>query len=69
MIWLNENEIQRLTGYKQASKQCAWLSANDYRFTLSGDGKPLVPTEQFGVKSKPKTGKEPNFEAIHGAVA
>lgn len=69
MIWLDDYEIQRLTGYKQPTKQAAWLSANGYKFNLAGDGRPLVPAEQFGVKSNAKAGKGPNFGAIHGKAA
>lgn len=69
MIWLDDHEIQRLTGYKQPTKQAAWLSANGYKFTLAGDGRPLVPVEQFGVKSTARAGKGPNFGAIQNAKA
>jgi Domain of unknown function (DUF4224) len=68
MIWLDENEITRLTGYKQPSKQIAWLSANGHKFTVSGEGRPLIPASQFGVQSKPK-GKAPDFGAINGKAA
>ena len=70
MNWLPESDLERLTGYKQPSKQIAWLSANGYKFTVSGSGKPLVDSEQFSVKSKVAKSKQPNFEAItHGQAA
>jgi len=70
MNWLPESDLERLTGYKQPSKQIAWLSANEYKFTISGSGKPLVDAEQFSVKSKMVKSKQPNFEAIkYGAAA
>ena len=70
MIWLSDSDIERLTGYKQPSKQSTWLSQNGYKFTLAGNGKPLVDSEQFSVKSKVVKSKQPNFEAItHGQAA
>jgi hypothetical protein len=69
MIWITDSDIERLTGYKQPSKQCAWLSAHSYKFTLSGEGKPLVPSEQFSVKSKPRAVNGPNFGAINDKAA
>ena len=69
MIWLSDSDIERLTGYKQPSKQAAWLSQNDYKFTMAGNGRPLVPAEQFGVKSKPRAAASPNFGAINGKAA
>jgi len=69
MIWLSDHEIERLTGYKQPTKQAAWLSQNEYKFTLAGNGRPLVPSEQFSVKSKPRASHGPNFGAINGKAA
>jgi hypothetical protein len=69
VIWLDDYEIQRLTGYKQPTKQAAWLSENGYKFTLAGSGKPLVAAEQFGVKSQAARSKQPNFGAINGQAA
>lgn len=68
MIWLSDAEIERLTGYKQPVKQANWLAQNGYKFTASGSGRPLVPAEQFGVKSKPRA-TVPNFGAINGKAA
>ena len=68
-MWLNESEIERLTGKKQAKKQMLVLSGMNVPFTVSGDGKPLVIESVFTMKARRSKDSQPNFEAIHGAVA
>ena len=68
-MWLNESEIERLTGKKQAKKQMLVLAQMNIPFTVSGDGKPLVIQTVFTMKASRAKSTQPNFEAIHGSAA
>ena len=37
-MFLSEEEIVALTGYKRRGKQADWLQANGFNFHLRGDG-------------------------------
>ena len=68
-MWLNESEIERLTGKKQAKKQMVVLAQMNIPFIVSGDGKPLVVESVFTMKARRERSSQPNFEAIHGSAA
>lgn len=41
-MFLADQQIAELTGYKRPSAQRRWLIRNGYRFEVRGDGRPCV---------------------------
>jgi hypothetical protein len=42
MLTLSAADLQQLTGYKLAEKQCGWLKANGVPFRLDHRSRPIV---------------------------
>lgn len=64
-IWLNDDELVELTGYKQREKQKRAIAELGLRFrTRPADGFPLVDRAQFesGLTGKPAR-REPNWSS------
>ncbi|GAB2721586.1 DUF4224 domain-containing protein [Comamonas sediminis] len=40
--FLSDDEVSRVTGYKQAAPQREWLDNNGWVYTVSGAGRPIV---------------------------
>ena len=64
-LWLDDNELHALTGYKNRAKQAAVLAKLrppiQYR-VRPHDSYPLVERAQFqGVQGRPKPKTEPNY--------
>jgi hypothetical protein len=59
VLVLTPEELQEVTGLKQASSQIRWLSENGWLFHVGGDGLPKVDREYYrervGVKSVKKS--------------
>lgn len=69
MIFLNTDEIQDLTGFKLATRQCRWLSDHGYPFDTSRSGKPKVLRTYLEQRLCPTLNningiEEPNFAAL-----
>ena len=59
-MFLNKEEIARLTGYRQRAKQIMALSLMGLRFFVPPDGWPRVLKEDLDGKKE----EEPDFSAI-----
>jgi len=69
MLFLNNEEIYDLTGFKLATAQCRWLTENGYPFDTNHSGKPKVLRSYLEQRLCPtaissKGFEEPNFEAL-----
>ena len=61
-LWLNEDELVELTGYRQREKQRRALASLGVQFrSRPADGFPLVTRAQF--ESRDRRRAEPNFAA------
>jgi hypothetical protein len=67
-LWLTEDELIELTGYRQREKQRRALAELRVQFrSRPADGFPLVARALFTVTdSKPVKRAEPNFGASYG---
>lgn len=65
-LFLNDKEIEILTGYRKPKSQREWLRKQNINFFLTKTGKPIVIRETIKeTKSLLRHyGVEPNFEAI-----
>lgn len=65
MLWLDDDELATLTGYKQRAKQKAALARLGVRFrSRPADGFPLVERAQFQANLTGKARKaEPDWSA------
>ena len=73
-VFLLPGEVEELTGFKVASRQCRWLEEKGWRFVASGSGKPIIARkyaekmlgcgDDEGLMFAPT----PNFGAILRAV-
>jgi hypothetical protein len=43
-MFLTEDQLQELTGYRQPKAQVTWLQKNGVRHYVRADGRPKVPT-------------------------
>jgi len=65
-LWLQENELIELTGWRQRKKQRLALAELSIKFrTRPADGFPLVERAQFENLSAEKRRREPDWSAIH----
>lgn len=63
-LWLNDDEITELTGYKLREPRCKALAELGVSFKRRpADGFPLVERAQFDGSQKPQRKKEPNWAA------
>ena len=62
MIFLTEDEMVELTGYRQPVKQIGWLQKWRIRHTVTRDGRPKVTLAAVEGSETPKT--TPNFAAL-----
>jgi len=68
-MFLNQEELIKLTGYKQRASQIKWLREHGIRFLVGGDDQPKIMLTQveelIGAAPKSKRKKvEPNFDAL-----
>ena len=64
MLWLDDDELVTLTGYKQRAKQKAALARLGVRFrSRPADGFPLVERSQFQDLTGKARKAEPNWSA------
>lgn len=68
-MFLNQEEIERLTGYIKPKCQCEHLKKNGTPFKVDAFGKPLVlkdyVNQMLGGIKKPRV-SQPNFDALNG---
>jgi hypothetical protein len=66
-LWLNEDELIELTGYRQREKQRKALASLGVQFrSRPSDGFPLVDRAQFSGSPKARKSTEPNFGGAYG---
>jgi hypothetical protein len=66
-LWLTDDELIELTGYRQRDKQRRALAELRVQFrSRPADGFPLVARAQFTTDVKPTRRTEPNFGASYG---
>ena len=71
-LFLTQEELTQLTGFKKTSKQLKWLLENNFSFVIGGDGSPRVLYKHMeivlgGIEHTKRSPTIPNFEAlIHG---
>jgi len=65
-MFLTNEEICELTGYKRHTAQCRWLADRGYRFEVNSLGRPVVLVSIVERRLQPsgRTTKQPNFEAL-----
>lgn len=68
-MFLPEEDLVALTGYKKSSSQIQWLQDNNWPFAVAGDGKPRVLRDlviaRLGDTTK-KTSSEPKLHFRNG---
>lgn len=62
MIFLTDEEMIEMTGYRQPAKQIRWLQKWRIRHTVNRDGRPKVTRAAVEGSETPKT--TPNFAAL-----
>lgn len=69
-IFLSQEEIQQITGFKRSFAQVRWLQENGFEVKIRADGSPLVSRSHFelimGGIIPADNGRacEPDFSAI-----
>lgn len=67
-LFLTEEEISDLTGYRYAVYQMRWLKQRGWKFEVAADGKPRVLRAHLDLKlgGTPKRDRrsDPNWEAL-----
>jgi hypothetical protein len=63
MAIVDFEELQLLSGYKQASKICRFLKDNSIPFVVGSDGKPRTTTDMLneGLRNEQSTTSEIRF--------
>ena len=67
--WLAPEQVERLTGRRQAAAQCRALARMGVSFAVSATGEPLVDASAYFTEAKPRKKPEPNWGAIRGRAA
>jgi hypothetical protein len=69
-FFLLPSEVEELTGFKSAGRQCRWLEEKGWRFVASGSGKPIIARKYAekmlgcGDQEGSMFAPTPNFGAI-----
>lgn len=70
-LFLTDDELQTLTGFKAYARQIAWLNSKGWRFEINGNRKPIVARKyaekMLGCGVPEERGYFPNFSAMQGA--
>jgi len=68
-MFLTTEEIELLTGHRQAGAQIRWLQRTGYRVVVNALGRPVVARAEVDRKlAGGRTARqEPNYAAINGA--
>lgn len=61
-MFLTDDEIYDLTGYRQPAAQVRWLQKNGVQHYVRSDGKPRVLPSALEEREQPSA--RPNFEAL-----
>lgn len=65
-VFLTADQLQELTGYRQAAAQIRWLKRQGITHYVRADGHPVVPISALSEeRSQPRA--RPNFAAIRTA--
>jgi hypothetical protein len=44
-MFISDQELETLTGYKRGAEQCKWLTSNGWVFAVDAHGKPRVAVD------------------------
>lgn len=70
-MFLTDDQLHDLTGYRQRPAQRDWLAANGYRFDVRRDGRPNVLVDQVrerqGIRSTAGSKPGPDFSWLEKA--
>lgn len=67
-MFLEDDELAKLTGYKFKSKQIEWLRAEAIPFRVSATGHPVVTRDAIEGRKEPPAPPErwvPKFAGVH----
>jgi hypothetical protein len=66
-VFLTPEELEQLTGLKQAKSQIKWLQRKGYVYEISATGVPVVSVRHVEAKLTGNAGNdEPNWAALAG---
>ena len=71
-MFLSDEELVRLTGRPQKSKQIEWLRNHGWRFAVKATGHPLVAiseAQRHLVGGSSRAPAQPNWDALNGSQA
>ena len=68
-MFLSQQDIEILTGYKSRNKQARWLAGNGIRFLLAGNGKIVILQSEIehhlcSAEGAIDKREKPNLEAL-----
>lgn len=66
-MFLSEDDVRGLTGYKQTAKQIKWLTDQGFTFYVRADGRVAILREHVETlmcNSKHQPRPSPNFSAL-----
>ena len=65
-MFLTNEEIVALTGYRRYSAQLRWLADHGYRFEVNALGRPVVlaSSVEHRLQQRTRSTREPRFEAL-----
>lgn len=63
-MFLTADQLEELTGYRQAAAQVRWLQRNGITHYVRADGRPVVPSTAItgGAASRGRTG--PDLDSV-----
>lgn len=65
-MFLTDDELHDLTGYRRHAEQVKWLRKNGVRVFVRADGAPRVLRDDLAARPERRTVRRPNFEALRG---
>jgi hypothetical protein len=71
-VFLNEDEVHVLTGFRTPTRQVEWLRTKGWRFELNGNRKPIISRryaeKMLGCGGEDEQRPRPNFGALLRSV-
>lgn len=73
-MFLSNQELHNITGYKSGAYQIKWLQSNNIRHIIAADGRPRVSEALIrcilgeNPTARRSADQEPDFDALRAAV-
>ena len=71
-MWLTEQEVAELTGYKRHADQRRWLTAHVWLFEINANGRPVIlrgyAEQKLCGEAVKKSARRPDFSHIRKAA-